>query len=80
MDTNDTIKLDRIEAKLDAALETLNRHDRVLYGNGKPGLILDVDRIRESTKRNRNLIMLYFTGIGATAMDILARTLGHVVK
>lgn len=80
MDTSDAIKLDRIEAKLDAALETLRRHDLVIYGNGKPGLVIEVDRLRESTKRNRNLIMLYFTGIGATAMDILARTLGHVVK
>lgn len=76
----DATSLDRIEAKLDAALEILNRHERVLYGNGKPGLVIEVDRLREATKRNRNLIMLYFTGIGATAMDIFARTLGHVVR
>lgn len=80
MDASDIAKLDRIEAKLDAALEMLARHDRVLYGNGKPGLIIDVDRLRESTKRNRKLIMLYFTGIGVPIMDILYRTLGHVVK
>ena len=76
----DATSLDRIEAKLDAALEILNRHERVLYGNGKPGLIIDVDRIRESTRRNRNLLMIYFTGVGVPIVDILYRTLGHVMK
>jgi hypothetical protein len=52
--------LERVEKKIDrlgavptqiAALdERLAKHDKLLYGNGQPGLLADVDRLKQSRK------------------------------
>lgn len=42
-----TITLATLDYKLDLALEKLIKHEEVLDGNGKPGLIIDVDRLKQ---------------------------------
>ena len=39
--------LDTLDLKLDIALQKLLKHEHILEGNGKPGLIKDVDRLTQ---------------------------------
>lgn len=38
-------RLTRIETKQDNALSRADQHDRILYGNGAPGLIAKVEKL-----------------------------------
>ena len=39
--------LDTLDLKLDIALQKLLKHEHILEGNGKPGLIKEVDRLTQ---------------------------------
>lgn len=43
-------RLTRIEDKLDSVADMLARHDETLFGNGKPGLLRQVDRLKTYQK------------------------------
>jgi hypothetical protein len=45
--------LARLEAKQDAQTEKLERIDRALIGNGRAGLIVEVDRLKQSEERRK---------------------------
>lgn len=75
--------MDRVEGKLDkltadmAAMTTLQSrvedHQERIYGNGQPGLVKDVDRIKQWRKS-----LYWLVGIlgSATAGDFLSRFIG----
>lgn len=41
-----TIRLIRMEEKLDSFLEKINSHEKEIYGNGQPGLKQDVQMLK----------------------------------
>lgn len=41
------VTLDTLDYKLDIALQKLVKHEHILEGNGKPGLITNVDRLMQ---------------------------------
>ena len=45
--------LDTLDLKLDIALQKLLKHEHILEGNGKPGLIKDVDRLVQMEEGRR---------------------------
>lgn len=63
--------LSRLEAKFDAVIEDITDHKHILNGNGQPGLIKDVDRLKVESKkrkvRNATLIAI----LGANVFEIL---------
>ena len=45
--------LDTLDLKLDMALQKLLKHEHILEGNGKPGLIKEVDRLVQMEESRR---------------------------
>ena len=53
-DKTEIIKaLSSLEVKIDGLTDKLNKLDYTLYGNGKPGLIVQVDRNTQHIERSK---------------------------
>jgi hypothetical protein len=52
-DTNDSV-----EKQLDAINRKLDRLDEAIRGNGKPGILIRLDRLEQDAKRQSKLIWL----------------------
>lgn len=58
------ITIVRIEEKLDMALERLEKHDHILNGNGKDGMVVEMDRVKR--------LVAYGGGILGAAVTLIA--------
>ena len=68
-----TVTLATLDQKLDYALEKLIKHDELFEGNGKPGMIKDVDRlIQVEEGRKWHLRTIWGT--------MIAALIGYIVK
>ena len=73
--------LSRIERKLDLCLaqaarikpiqEQLDKHEELLYGNGSPGLIREIDRIKQLKKGLGWLIGIIAVGAGSSVVSVV---------
>lgn len=67
-------RLARIETKLDTIITVLKRYDGVLYGNGKPGLILDTDRLMTAYKFWRWVAGIALGAISTGMVELIVKT------
>jgi hypothetical protein len=63
--------LSRIDERTKTTAEAVERIEYVLEGNGSPGLIRDVDRLKQSEERRTRLLWVIMSGVvllGVNAM------------
>lgn len=61
-------RLARIEEKLDTILKSVSAMTRVLYGrNGHPGILVRMDRLEQTCKRQSTIMKIVFGAFVAAA-------------
>lgn len=67
-------KIDKVESStssISAISQRLNEHHVVLYGNGQPGVIKDVDRLKQLRKALAWLIGLIVVGSATSGAELI---------
>ena len=68
---------------IEVTLKTLDaKVDRVLYaleGNGKPGLLIEVDRLKEAEKRRSKLVWVILAACGTSVLAAIKTFIGFKV-
>ena len=70
----DALRIDM--ASLKAVREQVGEHHESLYGNGKPGLVLDVDRLKQSHRIFKWAIGIMIASATTAAIDLI-RVIWH---
>ena len=65
--------LDTLDLKLDMALQKLIKHEHILEGNGKPGLIKYVDRLTQLEEGRKWHIRTIWAALIMAVIGLLVR-------
>ena len=73
--TSDTQSNDPIQRQFEAIHEKLDRLDVAIRGNGKPGILIRLDRLEQDAKRQSRLIWLI---VGAVVTALASGIVGWI--